>query len=505
MWVAPGGDDGASGERAAPLRSLAEAVDAREADVVHLLPGVHRGPKLLLSRSVRLQGAPTATVAAHVFVSADGVTLRGLALLEGFASSLARELTLERLRVQAGAKSEAVRLHRSEARLLGLEIAGGAAAALQVTGSTVSARALRVDAGPAQAGVRLDGGQLELERAFVYGGAFAAAHAVGTSTLTVRNGRVGKTAGSGVVAYRGARARVLSTRVLDAERVGLLARGGHLEVHGSTVARSGEAAVSLAGATLRASSSRLAAGRVAALTLGRTPDAASFARLETTTLALRGATGLRVDAGAVELEGVRFVGSPAARTRIEPAPQRLQVDRRGPPAEAAPALVLRGQRAQARLEGVTFERPAGPAVEVAGDAELTARDLEIHEPAGDGIVIDDVAAPRTRLRDVTVRDCRGPAAGVRVARSARISARGLDVAGCSDGALLAVDRASAALLSSRARGGHVGAGAFGGSVLEVEGSTLAGERWSVFAACADGSRIAKGGGNRLEGPAVTCP
>lgn len=322
LYVSAEGRDEAAGTQDAPLGTLLHALEGRRADVIRLLPGTHRGDDVYLSRSVVLEGSPTATIAAHVFVGSGEVRISDLTLLEGLGIGLADGVEVSRVRIEPGERDEAISIHRSRVRLSSLALTGGFQAALQVTASTVTASALIVDGDRGLRSVRIDGGRLSLRDSKVSAGSIASVQATGSSTVTVRSSQLGPSPGSGLVVLDGASGFLVDSRVFGTGRFGVLGRRARLFIETSTLAEPGVAALGASGAEVRVRGGLFEAGEEAAVVATAFEDLASRVALEGLRIVHGDRLGVsvsraRVSAREVELVGLRPDLGPAAVEAVE--------------------------------------------------------------------------------------------------------------------------------------------------------------------------------------------
>ncbi|MEO1227348.1 MAG: hypothetical protein AAFZ18_00480 [Myxococcota bacterium] len=474
VWVAPVGPAG-DGSRARPFRDLRAAV--ARADVVRLLPGTHRSGPIRLDRRVRLEGAPTATVAAPISITA-AAALRDLSFSEGISIGSADGAVLERVRL-GGLRGEApLTIHRSTVQLEDVLVGGGRDSGILSTSSTVAARRLRVDAEGAQAALRVIGGAFSVLGGEVVGGRYAAAHVDGAE-LRVSDMVVDPAEGNGFVLLDGARGVIENSRMDGARRFGLLVRSASLTLYTSTVAAPGESGLAAQGAALvEVRRSYLQSGREAALLSAAHMNQHPKVLVTSSTLA----AGARLEVPAVVV----------AQGRIEL--RRSTVLGGG-------GVLAHGPDAHLHLGRARVASTQGPAVSVVEGAHLQVDAARIEGAGADALRLEQTLPGSVQVRGLEVRGARGY--GLRilagVAEASNLAFEGTDRGGILVGldAELTVDRV---VVSST----PVGLAAVGGGTLKIGEARVSASRWSVFETCSQPGEVQLDRAH-LRGADARCP
>lgn len=498
VYVSPKGSPGAEGSRSFPVQRIEEALARPDVAVVRLLDGQFRGTEVLIHRPVALEGAGSATISAHLFVGSDSVSIRNLTFTNGLSVGLAEHVELEGLSLSAGARDQALAIHRSSVAIRDSQVKGGRQASVQITSSTVAADRLSVAGAPALRGIRVDGGRLTAQDSVVQGGAYATVQATGSATVALSESLMGPTPGNGVVLLDGAQAKLTACRVAGAGKFGLLVRKAQLQVVSSTVVAVGEAAIGNTGGRVAVEGGLYEAGVSGAVVLSAFQDRQPSADLRSVRLSHRSSPALVVGDG-VALVHASTLSSPARPFRLDGA------DTSTPAAPyRSAAVVVDGPRSRLSMRGTRVIRPSGPGIEAFNDAQLLLEDVLIHRSGQDGIVLSDLRAQSVRIDSTIVKGCQ-TGAGLRILDSGTIEINDLSVTGCPAGGLVVGQRAGVAVDGARIEGGKLGLAAFGGSTLSVRNASVSASLWSIFGACSDEVELFDEGFNHLSGNAIMCP
>lgn len=492
-WVATDGNDEAAGSREAPFATIARALASR-AETVHLMPGRHDEPQVLLTRAVRLRGPENgrALVAGHLFVSADDTDLRRVDLGGGLAAHGVRGLRVRDGRLTAGDRDETVLLTRTHAVFEDLEITPGVETGIHAVDADISIS--RVEIRPrreTERGIQLDTSRLDADRLTTRAGKTAHVQIADRSVARLSNLVVGGSTGTGLMVLSSSTISVDRARFERGLRFGLLVQESHVRMKTTELAGAEEVTVGVQGGGLLATTSTVGASPEGGLVLSALRNAPAYTQLIRCTVRHGAYDGARVSGGRLVARKTRFIGLPDASA---PRPES---------ARPGNTVLVHGVTSHAELLGVHLDSPAGHGVLVTEDATafISGR---IENPGQGGLQVEGVRVTPVRIENLRIEGCRA-GSGVTAIDSVVI-AENLTVRRCPEAGVLAGARSAVRVRQARVSGkGRYGFAAFGGSTLTLEAVRATGLSWAAFTSCADGARLVQKEKNRLEGPVVTCP
>ena len=486
LYVSPKADASGDGSRARPVPSISEALLKRSVKTIRLLPGEYAGPTILVTHPIKIEGVPTATVAAHVFVGADNVVLKNLLLSGGLRIALAEKVKLTNLRISSGEADQALAVHRSQISMEHVTAFGGFNAVVEVTSSTVVARSVSLISKNSERSLRVDDGLWTAVDSFFRGGRVASIQATGSSTVVFDRAEIGPGPGHGLFLWSPTVVGELrDTHVKGRGGSGVLAQGGRLKIYTSTISDSKKVALAIQGANTSIRNTTLRGGVSGVLNIssfrGQQPRVVlSDSDIYYTPFE----TGVFLGSGFLSLEDVQIIGLKKLGSQ--------------------PALLAQGPRTALSIKNVVVEDARGSALELRDDVDVYLEGLKVIAASGDGILIENLRAGMISIRETSVRACQS-GAGLRVLNSAFVKIDGLDVYDCPDGGVIFGDRARGFIRSAQVKGGRFGIAAFGGAWLSVSNATIAGDVWSVFGECLGDTRLRDDGETEFLGPSKLCP
>lgn len=491
VYVSPDGDDSAAGTAAAPLRTLGHALEVETAERIVVASGRYVEPEVIIARPVTIacpSEAPAVLEGTLVFHGRDATVAR-LDIQGGVRLEGAEQVSLLGGTISAGSLADTIRAQGARARLEDLVIACGLETCLSVEGSTlsitrtqikgepVSKRGLRVETssvtlrevvgsgtniGLIQAGT---GGRLRIVGAQLSGFTGTALTGINGARIEAERVTIGEVRQSGVIlSLADARFTGLTIGPVVTAGVGIGVQGSYVEVRGLDLTSGGQSGVIVNNHRERSAAVTIDGGVIR-----------------------HGATlGVNLGQGRLVLKNLRFEGDPTAAQ------------------DGEDAILAAGELAELEAEALTIDGPAGFGIGIYTNA-LAQVNAVITRPRIGGINVEDTAGESIRLHGLKVSGCK-TGSGVVAQNAVGIVLEDSEISGCIEAGLLAGDRSRLAVRNSRFLDNRqYGVAAFGGTEIQISGSSARGSKWAIFATCADGSGVIDEGGNQFVGPTTMCP
>lgn len=494
FFVDPEGSDGAMGDRDHPFKTIGHGLSVESAQRLVVNPGRYT-EDLHLPRSIEIYGpgGSGAVLEGSVEITGNGVRFHGLDVTGGLRVSGAKSLVLEDGVYTPGTADDGLLIVGSSGRVDRVEAHGGAETCISAKGSTLALsdivlRATREGAQPPKRGLRAETSSVTVRRISGNGASIGLVAAQASSHFTITDADLGPSQGVGLALTGNVVAQAWRIKIHEARSGGILVSEAEAEIRGFEINRIPvpSSALGVAGGTARAYDGliELVGGHAVSMNAlrGRLADVA----LERVEIRHGAQSGVSAEDSKLSLKSCRLIGAPEATT------------------DGNDAVVIRGNGSRALIESTELESPAGHGISITNDAggRLNGR---IIRPRLSGVYIAETAGQDLELVDLSVSDAQGES-GIYVEHSQDITLRRVEVTRSAGSGVLAalgskINISSSRVLSSR----QYGVGAFGGSEVELGGSTVRGGKWATFATCADGSFVQDLGNNTFEGPVTNCP
>jgi hypothetical protein len=483
-FVSPDGDDSAPGTRESPLRTVGRGLSEGFGHLM-LLRGVHSEGSFTVDRPVLVEGEEGAFIEPAVRLVGGRIQLRGLWVFGGVVADGADDLEIRTATITPGSAAHAFQIDGGSARLTAVTLECGPETCLRSVEAVVSIDGCRATA-TATATRRVlhfEGGEVVVRRAVVRGGAIAGLQVDGSADATVSASSI-EEGWNGLAVLGGATAFVQDVVVERAVKTSLLLSNASADVVGGRYEATRDLTIGIAGGRAHLRDLSVAGSGFGTFSVGPSFGVSSEVDLDGGVIEHGAKSALLVSGSEVFVLGTRFLGVP---------------DTAGDD-----AVIANGTDARLRISGATFEAPGGVGVGFYGGASGTVS-ATIARPRLGGIIVDgSTLAEDVTIEGAVIEDC-SEGSGITLQGATSTMIDRVRVERCREAGVVAIG-ARGAIRSSRIVDNiQIGVAAFGGGVLTVAGTTIAGSPVATFATCEDGARVDLLEGNDVTGPTTDCP
>lgn len=494
FFIDPEGSDGAIGDRDHPFKTIGHGLSVEGAQRLVVNPGRYV-EDLRVPRSIEIYGpgGSGAVVEGSVEITGSGVRLHGVDVSGGLKVTGAKSLVLEDGVYAPGSADDGLLIVGSSGRLERIEARGGPETCISAKGSTLTLsdivlRATREPEQPPKRGLRAETSSVTVRRISGSGASIGLVAAQASSHFTITDADLGPSLGVGLSLTGHVVALALRIKIHETRSGGVLVGEAEAELRGFEINRIPlpSSALGVAGGTARAYDGLIESVGGHSVSMNALRGRQSEVALERVEIRHGALTGVSAEDSKLSLKSCRLVGAPEATT------------------DGNDAIVIRGNGARALIEATDLEYAAGHGLSITNDAggRISAR---IVRPRLSGVYISETAGQDLELIDLSVSEAQGES-GIYVEHSQDVSLRRVEVSRSPGSGVLAALGSKISISASRVLASRqYGVAAFGGSEVELAGSTVRGGKWATFASCADGSFVQDLGGNSFEGPVTTCP
>lgn len=489
-FVAEDGDDGATGTREQPFRTLARALEASDVAQVFVSAGRYAEAELQVRRPVELigPGARQAKLEGKVKITAPGVSWSGIDVEGSLRAERAAELVVKDTRVSPVGVVDAVVLEDCTGDVQDLQVTCGLETCLRVEGSTLSFARLELapieGQRPARV-MRVTSSSVSVSGISSRGGTNTQVQAERNSTLTIRGGTLGAGSGTQLSSGSGARVAAFDLQIPEPGQLGALAARGTLRLVRAKVGSSNNICTGTQGGRLELIDSEIGACAVGSVTAANFNEVRASVYIRGGVIRHGRFLGVNLSQGRVEVEGTRFEGVP---------------DFAG---EGDEALLAASDLAELVVRGAVIEHSTGNAIGLHGGARADLR-VVVRSPRLSGIMVGSSPGTQVVVRGSEISGCRG-GSGLVIFDSTGVRVETTVVTACLEAGLIAGDASEVSVENATFEDNQqYGIAAFGQSTVTVSNSASRGSPWAVYASCGDGSRVEDAGANRFEGPTTDC-
>lgn len=481
-FVSPTGDDAAAGTRSAPFRTLERALSSDRAGVV-LLEGVHSEGSFEVDRPVVVEGEGEAVIEGTLEIAAAEIRIRRLWVNGGLKAISAPDLSVETTTVTAGVEVNAVSLTGGSVRLERSTLECGTDSCLFARAATVGIDLCRLTGtATTKWGLRAEGGTITVRRAVVDGGRLAAMRIEGEADATVERSET-RGGGNGLVVLGGSTLKAEEVVVSEAVKSSLLLQNSTADVLAGRYDGTSELTIGISGGRAVLSDVWIGSSGFGAVSISAFLGDGAEVRFEGGTVEHGAKSGILATGSDVLISRTRFLGDPES--------------------DGDDAVTASGAGTRVTVEGAVFDGPSGFAVGFYDDASGTIS-ATVSRPRLGGVLVQGPRLEPVRIADSVITGCR-QGSGVALQNSQGTTIDRVLVDGCSEAGVVGNGAEGAIENSALLDNLQFGVGAFGGAVLTVRGSTIAGSPFATFATCGDGARVDLLGQNRIEGSVTECP
>lgn len=446
----------------------------------------------MISRPIKIEGFPSATIYSHVFIGTNLVTLRDINLMGGLRTGLAQNLKLHRVRLASGNKDQALAAHRSHIELKDTVIEGGYLAAIEVSSSTITASNLELNGANAARGLLLHKSQFQADHSIFSGGHKSTIHVSRGSKLSIRVSQLSASSGDGII-IRGHKSssELIQTTISEINGNCISIFDGRLSIDSSSLLKTNGSTLRVSGGNIKIQNSVLYGGSTSTI------DASSLKNLTPSLVVQNSAIQYKPNTPAIISNAASII---ANNVVISPIINNESVLSEAP---LVATILIKGARTIFTMAHSQIKQTFGPAINAQNDAQLNLDHIEFSNSYSDAIRIEDIRSQPVNITNVRVKGCKH-GAGIRALSSRPVHIKEATIEDCSEGGIIFGTNSQGSVRRVNISGGRLGVGAFGGAHMSVSTATISGSVWSAFGDCIHNTRLRDDGDTVLRGHSRLC-